>query len=219
MVEITLVRHGQANTGATSEQSYDCLSDLGHRQADWLGAHFVDAGRSFDHIVSGTLNRQRDTAEAIAVHLGGRVEQDARLNELDYFGLAQSLLDTHALDMPTERESFVAHLPQVLSAWEAGDIHAHLESFNAFEARIQGMIAEAEARGGRVLYVTSGGVIGMVMRLLLRLEVSTYASVLLQIYNSSIHRYVKLGDTLALDAYNAIPHLESRDRAEARTFI
>ena len=41
MVELTIVRHGQANTGATDEKSYDKLSDLGRQQARWLGEHFA----------------------------------------------------------------------------------------------------------------------------------------------------------------------------------
>lgn len=219
MVEITLVRHGQANTGAQDEESYDRLSDLGRNQARWLGAHFAATGRSFDTVISGTLNRQHDTACIVAEALGLSVSQDKRLNELDYFGLAESLRDTHAIEIPNNRAEFIAHVPQVLSAWEAGKIHAHLESFTAFEARIAEMIAMAETRGGRVLYVTSGGVIGMAMRQLLGLQVKSYANILLQIYNSSVHRYIKLGDVLALDTFNAVPHLEDPARAEARTYI
>lgn len=219
MVELTLVRHGQAQTGATDEASYDNLSPLGRQQADWLGEHLARTDRRFDRIISGTLHRQHDTARIIATHMGVEVQQDPRLNELDYFGLAQSLKDTHALEMPTDRASFVAHVPQVLTAWEAGDIHAHLESFDRFQHRIASAISDAEAEGGQVMFVTSGGVIGMAMRLMLGLEVKSYASVLLQIYNTSLHRYIKVEDTLALDCFNAIPHLEPRNRAEARTFI
>jgi len=219
VVEITLVRHGQAQTGAQDEESYDNLSPLGRDQAAWLADHFAATGRSFDHVISGTLNRQRDTADAIADRLNLTRQQDARLNELDYFGLANSVNETHALEMPTDRASFVAHLPQVLSAWESGNIHAHLESFEQFQTRIGQMITLSETLGGRVLLVTSGGVIGMAMRLLLGLEVKTYANVLLQIYNTSVHRYVKVEDVLALDAFNAIPHLEAPDRAAARTYI
>ncbi len=219
MVELTLVRHGQAKTGAQDEESYDNLSALGRDQATWLGAHFRDTGRSFDHVIAGTLNRQRDTAQIVADHLGITISQDKRLNELDYFGLAQSLKDTHAIDIPFDRESFVSHVPQVLTAWDAGKMHSHLESFDSFETRIKDMIDHAETLGGKVLLVTSGGVIGMAMRVLLGLRVDTYANVLLQIHNTSIHRYVKLGDTLALDTYNAIPHLESRARAHARTYV
>ncbi|KAJ55522.1 hypothetical protein ACMU_12575 [Actibacterium mucosum KCTC 23349] len=219
MVEITLVRHGQAQTGATDEHSYDKLSDLGHQQAQWLGDYFAETGRSFDHVISGTLNRQRDTAGVIAGALSLETRQDARLNELDYFGLSQSLKETHALDIPTDRASFVAHVPQVLSAWQAGDIHDHLEGFDAFQGRIEAMISEAEALGGRVMMVTSGGVIGMTMRLLLQLEVNAYANVLLNIMNTSVHRFVKTGDSLALAMFNGVPHLEAKDRVGARTYI
>lgn len=219
MVEITLVRHGQAQAGAQDEESYDNLSDLGRQQARWLGDHFAATGRRFDTVISGTLNRQHDTAGLIGAALDLPVSQDKRLNELDYFGLAESLRDTHAIEIPNNRAEFIAHVPQVLSAWETGQIHAHLESFTAFETRIAEMIALAEGQGGRVLFVTSGGVIGMAMRLLLGLQVQHYANVLLQIHNSSVHRYIKLGDVLALDTFNAVPHLEDPARAHARTYI
>lgn len=219
MVELTFVRHGQANTGARDESSYDQLSEMGRDQARWLGEHFVTAGREFDHVISGTLNRQRDTAQLVAEQQGLEVLQDARLNEMDYFGLSQSLLDTHAVDFPTDRESFVAHVPQILQVWSRGEIHSHLESFDAFETRISEMIALSENLGGRVLLVTSGGVIGMAMKILMQLEIASLSNVLLQIYNSSIHRYVKAGDQLVLDTFNAVPHLELPERAGNRTHI
>ncbi|MEO8531273.1 MAG: histidine phosphatase family protein, partial [Deltaproteobacteria bacterium] len=64
MVEITWVRHGQATTGATDEDSYDNLSPLGHQQAEWLGSHFAETGRAFDLILSGSFRRQDATAKA-----------------------------------------------------------------------------------------------------------------------------------------------------------
>lgn len=219
MVELTFVRHGQANTGAQDEESYDQLSETGRQQAQWLGQHFLTAGRGFDHVISGTLNRQRDTAQIVAQQMGLPVHQDARLNEMDYFGLSQSLLDSHAVDFPTDRESFIAHVPQILDVWSRGQIHSHLESFDAFESRISAMIDQADQLGGRVLMVTSGGVIGMAMKILMQLEVTALSKVLLQVYNSSIHRYVKAGDQLVLDTFNAVPHLEFPDRAEKRTHI
>lgn len=219
MVELTLIRHGQANAGASDEAGYDRLSDLGRQQADWLGEHLRDSARQFDHIICGTLTRQRDTAAAIARYLDMPVSEDARLNELDYFGLATSLRDNHAVPLPTDREDFLRHMPQLMTAWEAGQLHSDLESFDGFESRVRAVISEAEQRGGRVMLVTSGGLIGMAMRLLLRLEVASYANVLLQINNTSLHRYVKGGDSLLLDTFNATPHLERADRAHARTHI
>ena len=50
MLHLTLVRHGQANSDARDESSYDQLSVLGHQQARWLGAHFTAANVDFDQI-------------------------------------------------------------------------------------------------------------------------------------------------------------------------
>lgn len=218
MVEISFVRHGQAQSGARDEASYDRLSALGEQQARWLGEHFVATGRDFDRILSGRLARQRATAAALGQAAGLPVDEDRRLDEMDYFALAAAMKRSHALDLPTDRAGFLAHMPQVLTAWENGAIDADTESFAAFEARIRSVIADAEAAGGRVLMVTSGGVIGMAMRILLRLEVPVYANVLLQVYNSSIHRYLKAGDALVLDCFNAVPHLDRPDRLHALTW-
>jgi broad specificity phosphatase PhoE len=218
MVEITFVRHGQAQTGARDEHSYDRLSALGEAQARWLGEHFAATGRGFDRILAGGLSRQRATAQAVGERVGLPVEEDRRLDEMNYFELSEAMRRSHALDLPTDRAGFLAHMPQVLTAWERGDIGAASETFAGFEGRVRAAIADAEAQGGRVLMVTSGGVIGMAMRLLLRLEVPVYANVLLQVYNASIHRYVKAGDALVLDCFNAVPHLERPDRLHALTW-
>ena len=61
MVQIFLVRHGQANSEAKDEISYDKLSSLGKMQAAWLGQYFKKNEFTFDACFSGTLLRQRDT--------------------------------------------------------------------------------------------------------------------------------------------------------------
>jgi broad specificity phosphatase PhoE len=219
MVELTLVRHGQAQTGARDEASYDRLSPLGEQQADWLGAHLAALGQGYDRVICGTLLRQRQTAQRVAGPLGLQPETDARLNEMDYFGLTRSLNETHALPFPTDRETFLVHIAEVLRAWEEGEIDSPQESFAAFRARVQGVVAEAEAAGGRVMLVTSGGVIGMAMRLLLRLDRMAHGHLLLQIENTSVHRYVKAGPDLVLDTFNAVPHLERAERTAARSYV
>ncbi|MCO4825091.1 MAG: phosphoglycerate mutase family protein [Amylibacter sp.] len=89
MTTITMVRHGQAQTGAKDEASYDKLSDLGHQQAGWLGEHWAKMG-GFDRVVSGTMRRQIETGRSMALD-SVTYDQDARLNEMDYFGLAAFL--------------------------------------------------------------------------------------------------------------------------------
>ncbi|MFT6945427.1 MAG: broad specificity phosphatase PhoE, partial [Yoonia sp.] len=92
MGEIILVRHGQANSGATDEESYDKLSDLGHQQARWLGDYLRDREAPFDKVISGSLRRHRETATGIGYD---DPQIDPRLNEMDYFNLGQALQDVH----------------------------------------------------------------------------------------------------------------------------
>ena len=87
MSHVTLVRHGQANSAARDELSYDRLSDLGRQQARWLGGHLRGTGDRFARAYCGTLTRHRQTAEEMALDL--EVVEDARLNELEYFTMAQ----------------------------------------------------------------------------------------------------------------------------------
>ena len=65
MVQIFLVRHGQANSEAKDEISYDKLSSLGKLQAGWLGQYLKKNKFTFDVCFSGTLFRQRDTADLL----------------------------------------------------------------------------------------------------------------------------------------------------------
>jgi len=57
------VRHGQAGT----RDAYDSLSELGKRQARLLGEHFVSQGMQFASVYTGTLLRQKQTAEEICL--------------------------------------------------------------------------------------------------------------------------------------------------------
>lgn len=219
MSHITLVRHGQANSDARDEEGYDRLSDLGWDQARWLGAHFDETGETFARVYCGTLRRQCETAQAIAA--GPDIQQDARLNELEYFTLAQLMEAQHGTAIPQEHEAFLDHLPLLFTRWHAGELEGAPESFAAFEARVREVIGEIAQGAGRALVVTSGGVIGTVMRYVMALEVRAMARICLTIENSSVHRLQPLGreGDLALLQFNATPHLEGISRQFARSHV
>lgn len=212
MGEIILVRHGQANSAAKDEESYDKLSDLGHQQARWLGDYLRVRERPFDKVISGSLRRHRETAAGI-----GYADPliDPRLNEMDYFNLGRALHDVHGIPMP-DGDGFAAHVPQVMQAWHRAEIMG-VETFAAFETRVTAVLAEAAQPGARVLCITSGGVIGMIMRHLLNLDPMRMAHVLLPIMNSSLHRVQVIPQGPILAAFNAVPHLDTPERAHART--
>lgn len=212
MGEIILVRHGQANSGATDEASYDKLSDLGHQQARWLGDYLRDREKPFDKVISGSLRRHRETAAGIGY---ADPQIDDRLNEMDYFNLGQALEDVHGVPFPGP-DQFAAHVPQVMEAWHRAEIMG-VETFASFETRVSGVLQEAAKPGARVLCVTSGGVIGMIIRHLLRLDPTRMAHVLLPIMNSSLHRVHVIPQGPILAGFNAVPHLDQPDRAYALT--
>ncbi|MEM1274311.1 MAG: histidine phosphatase family protein [Pseudomonadota bacterium] len=212
MGEIVLVRHGQANSAATDEVSYDRLSDLGRQQARWLGAWMSAHEWSFDHVLSGTLNRQRDTA----FEMGKTPDEDPRLNELDYYTLSAAARDRLGIPLPGPEE-FVNHMPRVIEAWRQAEIQG-AEPYQNFTSRVREMITEAAVPGRRILCVTSGGVIGMILHQLLDLDLRHIGNVTMPIFNTSVHRLQVLPDRTILAGFNAIPHLETPDRSHARTY-
>ena len=212
MGTITFVRHGQANSGATTEEDYDRLSELGHQQAIWLGDWFRDQNESFDLVLSGSLRRHQETSAGIGFDAP---QIDPRLNEMDYFNLSKALEDSKGIPMP-DGDGFVHHIEQVMDAWHQAEIQG-IESFASFETRVSGVLNEATQPGRHVLCVTSGGVIAMIMRHLLGLDPRRMAHLAIPIFNSSVHRVhvSPVGPILA--GFNAIPHLEHQSRVPYRT--
>jgi len=216
LAEIILVRHGQANRHATDEAGYDRLSELGRVQAGWLGTHLRATNPHFDRVITGTLSRQEDTARAMGYEI---TAQDTRLNELSYFAISQAAEARHGIPAPVDATEYARYLPQVMGHWARDDLPDVPETFGDFTTRITGLLDELRNRQGRTLIVTSGGVIGLVMRQALGLDIPGMSKVMLQVMNSSLHRMEHLQDTLMLGTFNATPHLDLPDRAHARTFI
>ncbi|MEQ9692585.1 histidine phosphatase family protein [Shimia sp. SDUM112013] len=219
MPHITLVRHGQANTEARDEISYDRLSDLGHQQARWLGHHMETTADKFQRVYCGTLTRHIETATSMGADRHADIVRDPRLNEFAYFTLSRLMEEQHGLSVPSEREAFVEHLPTVLGAWERGEIEGAPESYAAFEARVRDAMEDVAAGQGRALVVTSGGLIGMVLRQTLSLDIQGWAKMCLAIMNTSLHRWQMVLDQPLLVQFNAVPHLESPDRHFAQTHL
>ncbi|MFP4274612.1 MAG: histidine phosphatase family protein [Paracoccaceae bacterium] len=215
MGEIILIRHGQANSAANDEHGYDKLSPLGHQQAQWLGDYLRDVDAQFDSILVGSLRRHRETQAGLG-ELGIAPVEDDRLNEMDYFNLSQAFRDARSVPGPTADEEFAGHITAVMEAWHAAEIMGN-ETFSEFELRVTDVLHEAARPGRRVLCVTSGGVIGMMLRAMLGLDTRQFARILLPIFNSSMHRIQVTDHGTVLAGFNAVPHLDRPDRAHART--
>lgn len=216
MSHITLVRHGQANTDARDEASYDKLSDLGHQQARWLGAHLQFTGTYYPRVYCGTLTRHLETAASMGL---ADPIRDPRLNEIEYFTIAKLFEEQHGITIPSDREGFVEHLPRTFDAWARGDIAGTPESFEEFETRVSGALRDIGTEGGPAIVVTSGALISMVVRQAMGLDIPSMARVALAIMNTSMHRLHPIGPQLSPVLFNAVPHLEAPDRQFAQTHL
>lgn len=219
MSHITIIRHGQANTGAKDEHSYDKLSELGHQQARWLGDHFEQTGESFQHVYCGTMRRHIETTEGIGGMRYAEVVQDARLNEFPYYGLELAMFEQYGLALPTTREEFALHLPKTLETWASGKLDAVPETFESFSQRVNSVIHELAQNEGKTLVITSAGVISTLLRNMLTLTPKNWSHMCLAIRNSSVHKCETLFDDPMITQFNAVPHLDTADRAHALTYL
>ena len=217
MSHITLIRHGQANSGAKDELSYDKLSGLGHEQAGWLGTYLRESETHHMRLYTGTLIRHKETAAGMDTGL--EPTRDARLNELEYFTLATLLEEQHGIPFPTEQGAFTTHLPTVFNHWKDGKIESPPESFQSFETRVNDALSEIAAGDGPALVVTSGGLISMAMAQAMGLGIPAMARIALAIMHTSMHRLFPIGGHLSPVLFNAVPHLDTPDRRSAQTHI
>ena len=213
MGEITLVRHGQANSAATDEAGYDKLSELGHQQAAWLGDWIQAHDGPFDTVYSGSLRRQRETVTGMGYT---NVKIDERLNEITYYDLTAEM-DALKLEAPrTSPEDFVTHFPATLTAWRDGKIKG-TETYENYSARVLAVIQEAAQPGKRILCVTSGGIIAKAVAHILLLDIPQMAQIAMPILNTSVHRIHVTDHGNILGTFNSSPHLDHSDRSAART--
>lgn len=178
MAEIYLVRHGQAGQNALTnahegdfENDYDNLSDLGRRQAVVAGRSLVTRGQTGTPVIHGPLNRQRDTAAAIAAELssepptidhawreirfGDMLAPWLRDNPQRAGQLAQAWKGQLA---PAETALVNRQLLTAISQWSDG------EEFAAFRETVRAGLdraAQVALEKGSVVVVSSGGPISL----------------------------------------------------------
>ncbi len=216
MGTLYLVRHGQASFGA---DNYDQLSPLGVQQCTQLGRYFATKGRRFAAVLTGTLQRQIQSYDALAAGLGQRQPtlQLPGLNEYDSHAVIAAM---HPQPLPKADtpEAYRQHfriLRDGLAAWMAGRTQPQgMPGYVDFVAGIHDALARVRAvTDGDVLVVSSGGPISTVVAQVLGAPAETSIDLNLRIRNSAVSEFAVNPKRLALVTFNTLPHLDSAEHA------
>lgn len=219
---ILLARHAQASFGASD---YDVLSEHGHGQARALADELTRRGVRIEHVVSGSLARQRDTAAPVAAAVGREVTVDARWDEYD----ADDVLAHHSStavrahrppgsDAPAvSSRDFQDLLDRTLPAWiAAGDDGPTAEAWPAFAARVAAALADVAdglGSGQTALVCTSSGVVAGTCVALLGLAPEAFVAFNRVTVNAGVTKVVHGRRGTTLVSFNEHAHLEREGRS------
>ncbi len=232
MSELILVRHGQASFGA---DSYDKLSEKGIEQVKILSRHWAELGEQFDAIYSGTLLRQRETANELLPLVAATLIENPAFNEYNGDPIMRVYLRDHAeadgfeqpISWPIRDErQFQTVFEAACSRWirgelNPGDAEESFEHWSDFQTRVYGAVDEimqSHGSGARVIISTSGGVIAMILQRVLRFPDEGVITTNWMVRNSSVSR-IKYGrGKVSLTQFNSLPHLERPGLQEMITY-
>ena len=222
-----LIRHGQASFG---KADYDDLSDLGRRQARFLGTFFLQAGIHFDACWSGTLRRQQQTADevrntcrAAGVDMPLSTET-ANLDEYDAEGVLRILIPLIEKEDPvftrdvsnmlSNQRAFQTVFDRVMTRWASDrDIPEAVLPWSGFSKRVTTGIREIINCSGsksQVAVFTSGGPIAVTVGNILSLAAEKTVSLSWQLVNASITRFKFSRGQINLATFNEYGHLEQK---------
>lgn len=209
MARITIVRHGQASFGS---DNYDLLSELGHEQSRVLGQHLRSIDDVFDSIHCGTLQRHKQTLNGIlqAYPEATHANYEAGLNEFQFQTVIKAYLIKHNLGLPEKsapRRDFYRLLKTAMLHWQTGELDTYGvgETWQAFNHRVVEVFdAIVSSPAKHHLIVTSGGVMGIILKHILGAPDKTAVELNLQIRNASVTRCFSSRDGVALSEFNNV---------------
>ena len=224
MGQIYLVRHGQASFGA---EDYDELSDLGAQQSRLLGDWLAKLGTPLSRVVTGSLKRHRQTAEACLAALPGELKPgngwlvEAGFDEYDHHEMmvrhrpefadpAQARKILSQGDNP--RRVFQQIFSEAMARWMSGHHDSeYRESWPDFRARCTGAIRKLVDEAGAsqtAIVFTSGGPITAICQDLLGMPDERAAALNYGLVNSAVTKLLYQPGRVSLSYLNSFPHLE-----------
>jgi broad specificity phosphatase PhoE len=220
MSTVYLVRHGQASFGAAD---YDVLSERGHQQARVLGGAFARMQPRIEVVISGDMQRHRQTATACLDAMGRAPDwrSDAGWNEFDHVRVITALRPDFAdperaraemMAQPDPQRAFQAMFEQAVMRWVGGAHDADYgETWAGFRARcMQALEAVFDAlpHGADALVFTSGGPIAAVAQDLLRIPDSDGFRLSWGLVNCGVTKLVRGRQGVSLSTLNGHAHFE-----------
>ena len=232
MTEIYFIRHGQASFGS---DNYDCLSNLGIRQAELLGDYFARTGIHFQAVYSGSLKRQIDTANIVTKRLDHAATPALCITDkFDEFD-AEAMITPQIDDMVREDPSLATAAAGFESDFDAykllfdraikrmmdgrSNVSKSLETFiNAIRKGIDQVVRE-NGTSKKAAVFTSGGTISAVMQLALNLSLDETVHLGWEIYNTSVSIFNYRKERLDLKTFNSVAHLQLKQDPGLITYL
>lgn len=216
MSTLILLRHGQASFGS---KHYDALSDLGRRQSADTGAFWLATGQKFTSVHMGPRDRHRQTAEGALGALGLPLPPAVEAG-LDEFGDGSQILASaqERLGVKLVGEGAATgrtralHYANEITEWAEGRVIIDgVPTPGAFRDTVGEWLARVTSTpeaGQTVLAVTSGGVVGAVMSLVLDLPLGQIGHFMRVTRNCSLTEILfSPGRRPALMSFNQVGHL------------
>ncbi|MBN1534867.1 MAG: histidine phosphatase family protein [Spirochaetes bacterium] len=234
MSEIFMIRHGQASFGSGN---YDVLSERGVRQSKLLASYCHDVGLSFDAVYTGTLQRQRRSAEVFIQFYNAKgitLPAPVILEGFDEYN-SRKIIETQMVEMLadepslkedldrilTDRKSFQRIFERAMLRWVSGG-HSYegLESWERFQKRVSAALGSIMGQGEkkRLLVFASGGSISASVQHATQISNEETMQLCWQMVNSGITRFRYNSTRITLSSFNSYPHLELPRERELITY-
>ncbi len=238
MASIYLVRHGQASFG---QQNYDDLSDLGQQQARMVGAAFAARQTRIDAVVTGSMQRHKQTARGFLQAYTGDDEglasiptsQDSGWDEYDFDDILTAMGPDYAsadainktvARQANPKQAFEKMFNQAMDRWISGEYDGdYKESWSTYQSRIhqalQSVVDQTrkpDSNRQNVLVFTSGGVISVVAQALLGVPSEKMMHMNWTLMKCAVTKLVASKHRLFVASLNEHSHFEGKD---ARQYI
>lgn len=225
MTAIYLIRHGQASFG---KAEYDCLSELGQKQATHLGTNLKARAILFDKAVIGGMQRHQQTATACLSAMGQNdiaAQLDDNWNEYHH----QDILAQFDSELATAQgvKDYVSRhdnphkalekvIGQAFSRWIGSQHNAdYIESWPTYQSRIQSALAALiSGLDGQkqVAVFSSGGPIALLSQALLGVPDENLMTLNWTLVNCGITKLIKTQKGVILSSLNEHASFEGNNQ-------